>query len=352
MKCVITVRDEVWCTVSGLIPKHIDSLWDEFGVYVEGYRYIPAVRLGRWDGKIRFFEKTGKTYVRLLDQIIPSLEMWGYDIELVDNREYHTPPESPFEILATDEDGIATDATCLNLFGDITIGDRPLLLRPYQAQAVDLAIKSGSGVILAATGSGKTVITGAISYLYANAGHRVITVVPSDDLVRQTVAFYNAAQLDVGQYSGTNKDIDHDHVVATWQALQYNPDVLGQFTVVIWDECFSGDVTVMMGDMTWKKIKDIVAGDYVMSKNDDGEFEPKIVEKVHKNLKRSNEDRMLRLHLSSGETIDVTENHMFYLENGKKVAAKDLTSTDDICEFSINNLKTRGDKANEGGRDK
>jgi superfamily II DNA or RNA helicase len=42
--------------------------------------------------------------------------------------------------------------------------------------------------------------------------------------------------MDVGIYSGDQKDINHFHVVATWQALQYNPAILSDFQVLIWDE--------------------------------------------------------------------------------------------------------------------
>jgi superfamily II DNA or RNA helicase len=42
--------------------------------------------------------------------------------------------------------------------------------------------------------------------------------------------------MDTGVYSGDNKDIDHLNVVATWQALQYQPRLLDNFQALIWDE--------------------------------------------------------------------------------------------------------------------
>ena len=86
MKCVLTVKDEVWCYLSGLTPSHIESLHNTFGVHVDGYFFMPAYKMGRWDGKIRFFEKTGKTYLRLIDRILPYLDKWGYDVDIVDQR--------------------------------------------------------------------------------------------------------------------------------------------------------------------------------------------------------------------------------------------------------------------------
>lgn len=244
MKCTLTVRDEVWCTVSGLAPQHIESLWNTFGVYVDGYFFMPQYKLGRFDGKIRFFEKTGKTYIRLIEKILPYLEKWGYEIDLVDHRKFQVHPSLKCKITEIDKQGIAVKAEGCDLFGDVYVGEKKIELRPYQVQCVIDAVESGSGFIIAGTGAGKTLITGAISKVYGDAGHKIITIVPSDDLVQQTFEWYSNAGLDVGQYSGTDKDINHTHVVATWQALQYNPSILKDFTVVIWDEAHGIKATV------------------------------------------------------------------------------------------------------------
>lgn len=60
-KCVITVKDEVFCFLSGLRAQDQEHLEKKFSVYVEGFRFMPAYKLGRWDGKKKFFEATGKT---------------------------------------------------------------------------------------------------------------------------------------------------------------------------------------------------------------------------------------------------------------------------------------------------
>lgn len=82
-----------------------------------------------------------------------------------------------------------------------------------------------------------TSITAAISYCYGEMGYRMITIVPSADLVDQTADWYRLLGMDVGIYSGTEKDITRTHTVATWQALQYNPSVMQEFQGLIWDEC-------------------------------------------------------------------------------------------------------------------
>lgn len=237
MKCYLSIRDEVWCHFQGLTPTHLETLWRTFAPHVDGYFFMPAYKLGRWDGRIRFFEKTGKTYVRLLDQILPYIEKWGYDIEFTDNRLAHELPINPGSIMEIDESGIAVKAENCDIFGDVYLPNgKKAVLHPYQLECVKKAVEAGSGFIIAGTGAGKTFITASISYLYTLVGHKTITIVPSDDLVKQTVATYQALQLDTGVYSGSDKDIDHPNVVATWQALQYNPGILREFNCLIWDE--------------------------------------------------------------------------------------------------------------------
>lgn len=236
-KCKITVNDEVWCTVSGLLPSEIDSLYNTFGIFVEGYFFMPSYKLGNFDGKIRFFHKTGKTYVRMLDQILPYLEKWQYDIELVDKRQFWESPTTTGEITEVGSDGIALKGKDLNVMGDVEIRPGKIFeLRPYQLQCIQKCIEAGSGFIVAGTGSGKTSITAALSYFYGLKGYKIITIVPSGDLVTQTYEWYELLGLDVGEYSGDNKDIDHTHIVATWQAVQYNPSIMQEFQVLIWDE--------------------------------------------------------------------------------------------------------------------
>ena len=54
----------------------------------------------------------------------------------------------------------------------------------------------------------------------------VLIIVPSDDLVGQTVETMIEGAVDVGVYSGSKKDVAHDVVVATWQSLQNNPHII------------------------------------------------------------------------------------------------------------------------------
>jgi superfamily II DNA or RNA helicase len=244
-KVTIRVSDEVWCSVIGLSQEHNDTLWHKFGIYVDGYHFMPAYKMRRWDGKVRFFEKTGKTYLRLLDQIVPYLDSWGYDIDLVDSREEKVAPQPVGKLTKFDSTGIAIEAEGGNIIPGAEIREGlEFHLRPYQLQCVNDCIAHGSGFIIAGTGAGKTSITAGISHVYSSIGYRVITIVPSSDLVDQTAEWYRTLGLETGIYSGEEKDINKPNVVATWQALQYNPELMSNFDVLIWDEAHGVKATV------------------------------------------------------------------------------------------------------------
>lgn len=224
--CYITIRDEVYCHITGLAPSENEFLWNKFGIHTEGYFWAPAYKLGRWDGKIRFFEKTGKTYIRLLDQILPFIEKWGYEFALQDERKL---------------DGLENIA----LIDENVFNLDNIKLRPYQVDAVNEAIEASSGFVIAGTGSGKSLMLAGLCYAYGRAGLRTITIVPSSDLVSQTAKWYEVLGLDVGEYSGDKKELDKQHVVATWQSLQNNPGVMSLFNVVAVDESHGAKASVI-----------------------------------------------------------------------------------------------------------
>ena len=231
-QCYITVRDEVFCFITGLQPSDTDFLWNEFGVFVDGYFFMPQYKMGRWDGKVRFFEKTGKTYIRLLDSILPYLEKWGYNIVVKDERINSTIAHPPH----IDEKWFARKGAKFK--------NNDILIRPYQIDAINACVEFGDGFILAGTGAGKSLMCAGLCDVYGSVGHRTITVVPSSDLVTQTADWYKLCLMDTGIYSGTEKDIYHQHVVATWQSLQNNPKIIQDFTVFVWDEAHGCKATV------------------------------------------------------------------------------------------------------------
>ena len=89
-QCTIVIRDEVNIKIEGLDLDCRKALVTAFKYENPAARYLPAVRLGRWDGKIAYFQLGGSTYVNLLPEIMPILDKFDYSPVLDDQREYTT----------------------------------------------------------------------------------------------------------------------------------------------------------------------------------------------------------------------------------------------------------------------
>lgn len=227
----ISIKDEVHCTITGLSNPHNSFLYDKFGIFVEGHIFLPSVKLGRWDGKTRFFEKTGRTFIRILDEIIPHLVEMGYEIEIEDTRAIMKHPKTrASKDMFSDREGY---------------GGKPIEVRPYQVDVINTLIDEGSGFAIAGTGAGKTLITAGLCEVYGRDGYRTITIVPSGDLIKQTLEAFIMCGMDAGEYSGDKKELNRQHVIATWQSLQNNPQVMKLFQVVLVDEAHGSKATVV-----------------------------------------------------------------------------------------------------------
>ena len=206
----LIIRDEVNVKIEGLELDARRALVNKFKYDIPYARYLPAVRLGRWDGKASFFQLGGSTYVNLLPEIIPILEQYNYDIELDDQRDYATT----FEFDLIREDSFA-DKTWPK--GHPNAGD-PVMLRDYQVEIVNNFLKNPQCLQEVATGAGKTLMTAALSRSVEGYG-RSIVIVPNKSLVTQTEKDYVNLGLDVGVYFGDRKEYGRTHTICTWQSL-------------------------------------------------------------------------------------------------------------------------------------
>ena len=209
-QCTIIIKDEVNIKIEGLELDARRALVNAFKYDVPGARYLPAVRLGRWDGKVSYFQLGGSTYVNLLPEIIPILEKFNYNIDLDDQREYSVNFE--FEPVAE------------NAFIHIPwpkghpMEGKPMELRDYQVEVINNFLANPQCIQEIATGAGKTVITAALSNAVAPYG-RTIVIVPNKSLVTQTEKDYINMEQDVGVYFGDRKEWGRQHTICTWQSL-------------------------------------------------------------------------------------------------------------------------------------
>jgi superfamily II DNA or RNA helicase len=209
-KCIIHIADEVNCKISGLELSERKALMKLFEYEIPGARFLPAVRLGRWNGKMSYFSLGGSTFVNLLEEIIPVLDRIGYDIELDDTREYRTN----FEFTPCTEDTFKHKTWPVGH----PVAGAPIVLRDYQIELINNFLSNQACLQEIATGAGKTIMTAALSYTIEPYG-RSIVIVPNTSLVTQTEKDYINLGLDVGVYYGGRKEINKTHTICTWQSL-------------------------------------------------------------------------------------------------------------------------------------
>jgi len=207
--CKLVIRDEVNVKFENLSLEWRKRLSNKFKYEIPYARHLPAVKLGRWDGKVSFFGLGGTTYLNLVDQIIPILDEGGVYIDVVDQRHTHD-----FKFNAVDK----------NYLSHITWPDKhpcagqPIELRDYQVETINKFIENPQSIQEIATGAGKTIITAALCQLVEPYG-RTITIVPNKSLVTQTEEDFLACNLDTGVYYGDRKEVGRYNTIATWQSL-------------------------------------------------------------------------------------------------------------------------------------
>jgi len=227
-QATLTITDEVNVKISGLELDVRRKLVNQFKYDVPYARYLPAVRLGRWDGKVSFFNLGGSTYVNLLPEIIPILEEYNYDIELDDQREYRTT----FEFEPVREDSFQHIKWPK---GHPQVGD-PIMMRDYQVEIVNNFLANPQCLQEVATGAGKTIMTAALSHAVTPYG-RSIVIVPNKSLVTQTEKDYINMGLDTGVFFGDRKEFGRTHTICTWQSLN-----------VLLKNTKKGDVDITIGE--------------------------------------------------------------------------------------------------------
>ena len=207
---VLHIRDEVNVKIEGLDLDTRRKLTNLFKYDIPGARYMPAVRLGRWDGKMAFFQLGGSTYINLLPEILPVLNSRGYSVTLDDQRDY------PVDYTLTP---VTEESYCEYLWPPKhPQAGTEIKLRDYQVEVINNFLSNPQSLQEVATGAGKTLITAVLSHSVEKYGRSII-IVPNKSLVTQTEADYINMGLDVGVYFGDRKEFGRKHTICTWQSL-------------------------------------------------------------------------------------------------------------------------------------
>lgn len=248
-KCKLRLLDEVNCKFEGVDTIVRRKLVNAMKFEVPGARFIPSVKMGRWDGKVSYCSTGGKTYINGLEVLFPILQEANYEIDIIDER-------LPYQVEFPEVDeNVFEGKTWVK--GHVCEG-QPIVLRDYQVEVIKKFIENPQAIQEISTGAGKTIITAALSHLVEQAsGGRTIVIVPNKDLVKQTEEDYVNVGLDVGVYYGDRKDIGAQHTICTWQSLANlekmgsvdGMNVLEAFLegveCVIVDECHSAKADIL-----------------------------------------------------------------------------------------------------------
>ena len=208
-KTTLEIRDEVNVKFLDLDVKTRRKISDEAKYFLPYAYHMPAYKLGRWDGCVRFCDIGGRTYLNLLDKLLPIVQEAGYSIDIKDMRQSWQFEFSKVE--QTDYEDIAWPK------GHPAEGE-PVLLRDYQVDVINKFLENTQCLQEVATGAGKTLVTAVLSHKAQEYG-RTIVIVPNKDLVVQTEKDYKNLGLDVGVLYGDRKEYDKTHTICTWQSL-------------------------------------------------------------------------------------------------------------------------------------
>ena len=209
--CKLIIKDEVNVKFEGLDLEMRKTLTNKFKYDIPYARYLPAYKLGRWDGKVSFFGLGGTTYVSMLEDALPLLEQKGWYVEVEDLRD---PTQLNFSNIT---ENYWKDQGVVWPKGHIAEG-QPIVLRDYQVEVINNFLGNPQSLQEVATGAGKTIITATLSHLCEPYG-RSLVIVPNKSLVVQTEEDYVNVGLDVGVYFGDRKELGHTHTICTWQSL-------------------------------------------------------------------------------------------------------------------------------------
>lgn len=174
-------------------------------------RHTPAFKLGRWDGTMSFCDIGGRSYLNLLDRLLPIVQNHGYEIDIDDQRS--AAHDIEFELVEEDS------YSHIMWPPGHPIAGQPIMIKDHQIGVINSYLENLTGINIAPTGSGKTLITAILSHKVQEYG-RSIVIVPTKDLVTQTEEDYINLGLEVGVFFGDRKEYGKTHTICTWQSLE------------------------------------------------------------------------------------------------------------------------------------
>jgi len=215
------------------------ELSESFSFLVDGYKYMPAYKMGRFDGYIRLFNLGKRTLpVGLFNNLKEFAQQRSYNIVTKDSK-FGTPGETA---------GITySDVEKFTQTLGFDTRSKPIDVRDYQIEGVHIALNNFRSILNSATGSGKSLILGSICrYQTEVLNNKVLIVVPTVGLTTQMKGDFadyfqhtgwnvdeNVHLISAGADKSTNKPI----TISTFQSIyKFDKDWFNQYGCIIGDE--------------------------------------------------------------------------------------------------------------------
>lgn len=190
---MITIRlNNSYATIENLSnPERIRDLRRLLSYKISGHQFM---NLNGWDGTYYLLSKSGKMPIGLVSMASKYLESKGENYQIVDERPaIKYGPEIKMK------------------------SGTKFKLRDYQQQAIQVAVNSGSGIIQAATGAGKTTIIASILAKYNCK--TIVYVIGTDLLYQMKNTIEEAFGIKCGIVGDGHCDIRKVTVMTIWSAV-------------------------------------------------------------------------------------------------------------------------------------
>jgi superfamily II DNA or RNA helicase len=188
--------ENIMSRIVGMLPPEVHlTLREDLSYVVSGSIFSEYSKQGMWDGtKNLFNSKTQQFPTGLLRRAVVSLSKCGYSVNVIDKRK--KPVGFPLVL-------------------------KNVTLRDYQIECVQELVSKTRGLLMAGTGSGKTICLAAV---IAQLGVNTLVIVPTSGLLHQTAErLSNMLGIEVGMIGDSNKNIGKV-TVATFQSLTTSDD--------------------------------------------------------------------------------------------------------------------------------
>lgn len=357
--------EELVVSEASRIEYHQMGLW--LTRHVKGYRYMPAFKMGVWNGQQSYFNN-GRINIGLWKEAMRGCNEIGVPFTVENKNDFPLNRDVTLEKVTEFCDEFFKNHKVKNKEGEWV----PFTPYQHQVESAYKILKNRFCMAEVATSGGKSLIISiVIFYTLKNMkpDAKFLIIVPSITLVTQfydSIIEYNhgvnkleeirdkkiesilsddspMTPCDVKveevmserprKYSGTE---DANIYIGTYQSLEKWPkEFFQQFHTVVTDECLHPDSLINMSDGSLKKISEIKIGEYVKTINEKTKkIEDKKVEYVYENLSISND--MYEIEMEDGKILKITGNHKVYTSEYIWKKVEDLSENDEIIDFNFN----------------